>query len=59
MDRELLGYSILSAMLVGLVGFILFRRHYSRERVYDRRSKLAITRHDELMADRAAESQAQ
>ena len=51
MDRQLIAYLIIAAMLIALAAFVAFKRYYSRERIYQRRTRREQADYQRRMAE--------
>ena len=51
MDRQLIAYLLIAAMVAALAGFVAFKRYYSRERVYQRRTRQEESDYQRRMAE--------
>ena len=51
MDRQLIAYLIIAAMLVALTAFVAYKRYYSRERIYRRRTRQEQADYQRRMAE--------
>ena len=51
MDRQLIAYLIIAAMVATLAAFLAYKRYYSRERIYQRRTRRERTDYRRRMAE--------
>ncbi len=51
MDRQLIAYLIIAAMVAALAAFVAFKRYYSRERIYQRRMHQQESDYQRRMAE--------
>lgn len=56
MERHLIAYALLVALVVAATAFALYKRHHSRDRSYRRRKARETAAYEKLMADKNADS---